>query len=328
MSGINACEVQLNDPLQYLAPLPYTGRYYPYGFPVDVATDAHEVLDAAQESFGVYAAKFTTPPLRVHVFIAEGGEGLPPSPVLRGQRHLLMWVSDRENFSLLDRRQQFACCYTTRAVLGDRVFFRWHFLDAVIYMLLELNYFTSLHAASIAWEGSGILLLGESGAGKSTLAYACARRGWTYVSDDASSVVWGTDRTVIGEPHHFRFREEAVEIFPELRGLTVGRQLDRKPTIEVRTATLPIRTATECRIDRLVWLERRPGSGVRLVALGREQALERWRQDLAALEPESEARRAEVIARIAALPAFRLRYGSCEDAVLAIENLVRPGKPQ
>ena len=103
-----------------------------------------------------------------------------------------------------------------------------------------------------------MLLFGKSGVGKSTLSFACARSGWTYISDDASAVVWGRGRTVTGEPHHFRFRAEAPEIFPELRGLTVGYQLDRKPTIEVYTANLPIRAAQECRVEWIVFVERGP----------------------------------------------------------------------
>ncbi len=54
--------------------------------------------------------------------------------------------------------------------------------------------------------------------GKSSLAYACACRGWTYVSDDASSLLRsGTERKVIGNSRLFRFRPAAVDLFPELR---------------------------------------------------------------------------------------------------------------
>src|SRR6202167_6089582 len=241
MPGADAIERTINDPLLYRAPLPYTSRYYPYGFPVDVSSDMPEVLDAAHDSFGAYSPRFDRPPLRVHVMVSEEGAGLPPAPVLRGQRHLLLWVSDRQNFAVIDRRERFGYSCVTRAALADRIFFRWHFLDALIYMLLELNYITSVHAACVAWEGSGVLLCGESGMGKSTLAYACARQGWTYVTDDGTILLWDRrDRTAAGEPYRFRFREEAAEVFPELRGLTVGRQLGRKPTIEVLTAGRPI----------------------------------------------------------------------------------------
>jgi hypothetical protein len=325
MPGANAVEATINDPLLYRAPLPYVGRYYPYGFPVDVASNMREVQDAARASFGAYAPRFDRPPLRVHVMVGEGSGGLPPAPVLRGQRHLLTWVSDQENFAAIDWRDRFGYSCVTRATVTDNVFFRWHFLDAQIYMLLELNYITSLHAACVAWERAGVMLYAASGAGKSTLAYACARRGWTYISDDSCSVLWDGGRTAIGEPHHFRFRAEAPDVFPELRGRTVGRQLDSKPTIEVLTADLPIRTAAECRVEHIAFLDRRPGSGAGVTRIGKEETRQRLEYDMAAFDPELDARRSGVVGSVAEAPAFLLRYSDCEEAALLLEQIVRKG---
>jgi|ERR1035441_6448724 hypothetical protein len=325
MPGANAVETRINDPLLYRAPLPYEGRYYPYGFPVDVASDTREVLDAAQESFGAYAPRFDRPPLRVHVLTSQGSGVRPPEPVLRGQRNLQTWVSDRENFAVIDRRERFGYSCVTRATVADRVFFRWHFLDALVYMLLELNYVTSLHAACIAWEGAGVMLYGESGVGKSTLTYACARRGWTYISDDASSVVWDGGRTVIGEPHHFRFRAEATDLFPELRGHTVGHELDRKPTIEALTADLPIRTAPECRVEYIVFLDRRPGNRAGMTRIGKEEMQERLRQDMPVFDPALDTQRRAAVELLAEAPAFELRYSNYEQAALLLEQIVRGG---
>jgi len=325
MHGANAIETRINDPLLYRTPLPYEGRYYPYGFPVDVASDTREVLDAAQESFGAYAPRFDRPPLCVHVLTTQGSGNPPPEPVLRGQRNLQTWVSDHENFAVIDRRGRFGYSCVTRACLADRIFFRWHFLDAPIYMLLELNYMTSMHAACVAWEGAGVLLYGESGVGKSTLTYACARRGWTYISDDASSVVWGGGRNVIGEPHHFRFRAEAQELFPELRGRTVGRELDRKPTIEVFTADLPIRTAPECRVEYIAFLDRRLGSRAGMTRIGKEATRERLTEDTPVFDPELDTQRNSMLESIAEAPAFDLRYPNYEEAMLLLEQIVRGG---
>ena len=52
---------------------------------------------------------------------------------------------------------------------------------------------------------------------RALLAYACARAGWTYVSDDGAFLVRGRDdRYAIGDPHSIRFRPDAPELFPEL----------------------------------------------------------------------------------------------------------------
>jgi hypothetical protein len=292
---------------------------------VDVASDMREVLDAAQESFGAYAPRFDRPPLRVHIMVGQGSGGLPPEPVLRGQRNLQTWVSDQENFAVVDWRERFGYSCVTRATVADRIFFRWHFLDAPIYMLLELNYITSLHAACVAWAGAGVLLYGESGVGKSTLTYACARRGWTFISDDASSLVRQGGRTVIGEPHHFRFRAEAPDLFPELRGQTVGRELDRKPTIEVFTADLPIRTAPECRIDYIAFLDRRPGIRPSMTRVGNQETRERLLQDMPLFDPELDAQRREALDAIAEAPAFKLSYSNFDEAVPLLDQIVRRG---
>ena len=240
---------------------------------------------------------------------------------------MLVWVSDHENFAVCDRLQRFGYSCVTRATLADRVFFRWHFLDALVYVLLELNYITSLHAACVASDGAGVLLFGDSGVGKSTLSYACARRGWTYISDDASSVLWGGGRTVIGEPHHFRFRADAPKLFPKLCGLTEGRQLDRKPTIEALTADLPIRTAPECRVERIAFLDRCPEIRASVRRIAREEVQKRLRQDMAIFDPELQARRWAVIDSISEAPAFELRYADFEDAADLLEKLVRKGEP-
>jgi serine kinase of HPr protein (carbohydrate metabolism regulator) len=169
------------------------------------------------------------------------------------------------------------------------------------------------------------MLYGESGVGKSTLSYACARRGWTYLSDDGCSIVWDGGRTVIGEPHHFRFRAEAPDLFPELAGRTVGRQLDRKPTIEMLTADLPIRTAVECRVEHIAFLDRRPGIRAGLTRIGKAETLERLQQDMPVLDAEHEARRRDAVESIAEAPAFDLRYSNYEEAALLLERIVRGG---
>lgn len=79
MPGADALATLVYDPLLYRTPLPYQVRIYPYGFPVDVSSDAREVLDAARASFGAYAPRYDRPPLRLHVMVADGGSGSPPN---------------------------------------------------------------------------------------------------------------------------------------------------------------------------------------------------------------------------------------------------------
>ena len=101
---------------------------------------------------------------------------------------------------------------------------------------------------------AGLLLCGASGAGKSTLAYACARTGFTYTTDDASYVVWNVKRASIrGNAHQVRFRPSALSLFTELEGRELTPRTEGKPSIEVRTAELPyIATAVEAAVDAVL----------------------------------------------------------------------------
>jgi hypothetical protein len=310
------------DPLRFMTPLPYVTRVFPYGVPADIAANSLDAIEAARESWGSYRPRFDRPPICVHVLVSDGNSVRPPEPVLRGQRHLISWVADRENFAVIDRVQRFGYSCVTSATVADRVFFRWHFLDALITLLLELNYITSLHAACVACEGAGVLLFGESGAGKSSLSYACSKHGWTYISDDASSILWGS-QTVLGDPHRFRFRDDAPEVFPELRGLTVGYALGRKPTIEVPTANLPIRTAPDCRVERIVFLDRRADRRAGMVRVDTDAVRRRLAQDMPVFDPVLEPQRKSLIELIAKMPAFELHYQHFEDAVRLLEEMMQ-----
>ncbi|MFN7997191.1 MAG: hypothetical protein U0Q18_26485 [Bryobacteraceae bacterium] len=321
---MTAVESPVYDFMQYLRPLPYKRCFYPFGLPVEIATDDRDVLEAAHASWGNHPARFARDPIRVNVLVSDCAGTLPSAPQFHGRQHLLTIISDAENFAICDRRQSFIFCRVTRATVADAVFFRWHFLDSAVYCLQELLYYTSLHAACVALDGMGVLLFGKSGAGKSSLSYACARRGWTYISDDASSLLWGDrNRTVIGDPHRFRFRESAPEIFPELSGLTVGRELDHKPTIEVSSADLSVRTSGECQAQRLVFLDRKPECPSRMSRISGAEARARIREDMVQWDPDVEMRREEAMESLLELPAFELRYAHFADAIPLLEGLVR-----
>jgi hypothetical protein len=199
----------------------------------------------------------------------------------------------------------------------------------MIYCLLETRHIASVHAACVALDGHGVLLAGDSGAGKTSLAYACARRGWTYTSDDGGSlVVRGNGRTVIGTPDIFRFRSTAGEIFPEFQGLKDHRRGNGKPTVEVKTSSLPgIRTAFEAHIDYVVFLNRsgQESGSVELLRIPASETLARlyfcpWPAELPCCDKQRAA-----VERLAAAPAYELRYRELDGAVDRLEQLVRGG---
>ena len=170
--------------------LPHCGIFYPLGYSVEIITNHKAVLQAATESFGHARLSRTTETMQVRVGVSsEGGSKCPPEPTRREYNHLYSLVADANNQALLDLKTCTSFTWVTNAAVNDRTYFRYNFIEKVVYLLLGASVVTDLHAACVSKNGKGILLIGDSGAGKSTLAYGCARVGWTYTSDDTSYLI-------------------------------------------------------------------------------------------------------------------------------------------
>ena len=80
------------------------------------------------------------------------------------------------------------------AIFGDgkELFTDRRALEVLPYLEWGINWrvmdrctgYLQLHAATLSFEGQGVLLVGNSGVGKSTLAAGLVSRGWTYLSDE------------------------------------------------------------------------------------------------------------------------------------------------
>ena len=219
--------------------MPLQGVYHLLGFTVEIATNCPEVLAGAQESWGHFRKTFHEPPVTLRVGVTEGGSEIcPAAPVCRVQRNLLARIADARNYSVSDMRQGFAFSWLTPAVVKNRAYLRYHFLEGMAWDLLDSLYLTSIHAACVSKEGQGILICGDSGAGKSSLSFACARSGWTFLSDDSTCLVRArAGRVVVGNPYQIRFRQSAVDLFPELRDqrLSSGRRENWPLRFQLRT---------------------------------------------------------------------------------------------
>jgi hypothetical protein len=167
-------------------------------------------------------------------------------------------------------------------------------------------------------------LCGDSGAGKSSLSYACARAGWTYTSDDASYLLHNTDHPrVVGNSHQVRFRPTASTLFPELEGRALTPRAEGKPSIEVSTSEFPgLITASEARIDSIVYLNRGPSEEGELVPLPAGVAVERIREGF---YPVAEicAIHDKAVQTLSDIPAYELRYRDFDQAIGQLDRLAR-----
>jgi hypothetical protein len=308
--------------------LPLRATYHPLGFTVEIATNSDEVLAAAEESWGAFQKNFHDRPVRLEIgVIGDGSRDCPPAPGCRARGHLLTTIADAENFSVCDLSQGYAFGWLTQSAVADRAYLRYYFLEGTVLTLLEYQYMTPIHGACVQLAGQGVLLCGESGAGKSSLAFACARSGWKFLSDDGSAVVRNREgRIVVGNPHQMRFRESAIALFPELKDQRVTPRATGKMAIELATATLPeIATITECQVDYIVFLNRREPAAPSLLPLPKEIAMEYFEQCICFGEDEVRQAQRASIHNLLTARVFEMRYRDLDWAVERLATLVEKG---
>jgi HPr Serine kinase C-terminal domain len=305
--------------------MPYQGRYYPLGFPLLIETDSEEILSAAHESWASFPRCFETPELHLRVGVTESDCGTLTTPKVRAQGHLISFIGDAENFSVGDLDAGFGYAWLTPHLVRNRAFLRYNYLDSLALTLLDAIHVSTIHAACVALEGSGVLFCGASGAGKSTLAYACARKGWQYVSDDASALVKGrSDRLVIGNPHRLRLRPDAGLIFPEFRNRFSTERVNGKVSLEIATANEPqIDRLIQCRIEHVVFLDRTPGATAILCPYPRDRALQELSSVICYGRTEQREARVSHYRNLLQVPVCQMRYQDLEEAVDCLAAMVR-----
>src|SRR6187402_1189980 len=306
--------------------LPFRGTFYPLGFAVQILTNDPEVLLAAEESFGHIRGAREVTSLQIRVGISDGPDrACPPEPTRREFNHLYSLVADVENQALLDLKACTAFAWLEKSTLRDPRYFRCNFLEKMVYLLLGASVVTDLHAACVSKAGKGILLCGQSGAGKSTLAYACARSGWTYTSDDTSYLInHSVPPRVIGHSHRVRFRPAARELFPELGAHSITPRMEGKPSIEVAVSKLPVLTTSrEAEVHAIVILRVNPSATGSLMPLPEGTATQRLCAELFSagdVRLQHEAILRDAFDNIAA---YELAYSDSDQAMHQLDLLIR-----
>lgn len=323
----NEC-IAFGDPTLARVELPLEQTYSPLGFPVLLKTNSEEVLAAAFDSWNAFLTLFETPVVEVSVMVTDGGSDQRPGPpVCKIRDHLVTNIADPDNFAVVDLARGTAFVSVTHATVRDREYFRYFFLESSAMALIANKYATGIHAACVEWNGAAVLLCGDSGSGKSTLAYACARSGWTYVTDDGSYLVLGEKSPlVVGNCSQVRFRPDAPRFFAELQG---SRPMSRagigKPTLElpVRGAAA-IRTSPIAQARHLVFLKRGYAEPS-LNAFPAEVARMYLAQQVCCM-PYAQDKHLRNIDRLLELGVHELRYDRLDWAVERLKTLAGEGR--
>ena len=323
MKSAPRSSARLQDALLCDMELPLRESFYPIGYPIEILTNDAEVLQSARETFGHARPSRTAPVLQLRIGVgSEAIPRCPPEPTRREYNHLYSLVADADNQALLDLKTGINFTWLTKTAVKNRSYFRYNFLEKVVYLLLGASVVTDLHAACVSKNGKGILICGESGAGKSTLAYACARNGWTYTSDDTSYLINESNPPrVIGHSHRARFRPSARSLFPELEHRELTPRLEGKPSIEVPISDLPVsNTSTEATIDFVIYLNRCPSAEATLISLPRGTATQRACQELYSAG-EIRAKHEIILQILTDIPTYELKYCDLHHGVGVLDRL-------
>ncbi len=327
MTEQSILEMVLPDPLLSSFDLPLQARFYPFGFPLDLATNSAQVMEAAVEGWGRFMQQFDAAPARLHLAVAPGSSApLPPQSMVRSREHLMFSVANSENFMVCDFKQNFGFGWTTEWNAGDHAVIRYRFLTAAGLTLIEQQSGASLHCGLVVRDGRGVALMGDSFAGKSTLSYACARAGWAFVSDDGALLVRNrSDRYAMGDPYAIRLREDAGRLFPELQNRAPLKRGNGKIGIEIFTSELPIQCTPGCAIDHIVFLNRNEPGAARIRRYSKDDAME-WCGRYATFGTR-EVRESQLrcYQRLLSAGIWELCYTDLDDAISRLDRLVDSG---
>lgn len=311
------------DPLLLGFPFPLRKTFYPLGYAVEIRTNDPRILEIAEAGYGRYRARDTALEFRIDIGVKGKGGDLPKTAAFRQHDHIFSIVCDAENFAVCDVERGCGSAWLNESVVKQRGWVRYRFLESLIFTMLGHRYLTPLHAACVSRNGKGLLLSAPGGTGKTTLSYACARAGWDFLSDDASYLVReGTDRIVLGKPYLIRFVEDAAEIFPELGDCERFPDLKGDLRIELDTQGRGIRTAEQCRVERVVFLERSKEARTRVEAMGREEARERLMAEMIAYEEPAFEDQKKSLERLLEQEPCKLSYSDYRTAVEELEGLL------
>jgi hypothetical protein len=327
MAEKSILEMVLPDPVLSSFELPLRARFYPFGFPLDLATNSDHVMEAAAEGWGRFGPQFDAAPARLQLAVAPGSSApLPPQSMVRSREHLMFYVANSENFMVCDFKQNFGFGWTTESIAADHAVIRYRFLTAGGLTLIEQQSGASLHCGLVVRNGRGVALMGETCAGKSTLSYACARAGWSFVSDDVALLVRDrSDRYAMGDPYALRLRQDAGRFFPELEDRVPVTRGNGKMGIEIFTSELPIQCTPGCSIDHLVFLNRNEPGRARIRRYPKDDALDWCGRYVTFGTREVRESQLRCYQRLLSAGIWEMRYNDLDDAVSRLEQLVDSG---
>jgi len=236
---------------------------------------------------------------------------------MRGVNHLVYAGFDADNSLLIDLRRRLAISRFSAPFAANRDFWLRMIVPLVLGVAGGSLRITALHCACVVKDSHGLVLSGPSGAGKSTLAWALARRGfeflsdeWTYFSSHEGKLrAWGL-------PAPLKLLPDAAAFFPELETMQVGPALNGELAYEFDPAEMPTVRRADCCVPRqLVFLARCRNSKLSLEEISLQEAMVCLEEGLLAEEPSAAESQRTTLRALVGERCALLRHGSSPEAL-------------
>ncbi len=250
------------------------------GLSLRLSTDHPAVVAAAESAFRLFGppAPRPAPDLTFRFLAANRPASAPAAPAEPVYAEAGARVTQRAGSAarlVADRAAGLAWGRFAPQVLAAPAYFRIHFLELALFVMLAPRGLMGVHAAACARGGRAVLLRAPGRGGKTTLAYAAARNRFQALSED---VVWidAARGCWWGMPGWFHLRPDARDLFPELAGSAPEVTLRGEAKLAVEMEGLrPGSTVTSARPGPVVLLGRRKGP-THFAPLPLPAALDRW----------------------------------------------------
>lgn len=248
--------VEFHPPANHLyrnTPLDFAVEFAVLGIRVLFESNSRAVIQAAEESFGVWrevarrAELCSTLSARVRLFVQDGEEGPKRHAPLRYRwpDPDRMLVATPGSFGVAEVNRREAYAFVTIALVADTRHFQFGILEALTLVLVTGADRHAIHAATVSRGEAAVLLCGASASGKSTLAYAASRAGLQVLGEEVAYVQLQPAFRIWAMPGRLHLPFDAATHFPELckKPATVQANGKHKITVASRSdgsSVLPV----------------------------------------------------------------------------------------
>jgi hypothetical protein len=149
-----------------------------------------QLVDSLYEGLPTHTFKAEPPHFRIRLLLSSE-EGPPaddeaPPVRLHSGPGLLCGTMDAANFAIVSPAQGTGLVVVSRNMLRHAHTARYELIEFAVFTLAaRAQQLVSMHAACVARNRQGLLLIGESGAGKTTLTLHCLLHDMELVAEDA-----------------------------------------------------------------------------------------------------------------------------------------------